>query len=231
MHCQHFFPWYNEQHRHTGLALHTPADIHYGTAEITREKRAGVLDAAYAAHPERFVRKPPRPPEFTTETWINRPDNTEEATQIILLTGASNRLTDSARGFCHDTRISFHSPCRCLSSMVWPNSRPCTTASTINGPRTSWAIHPFTRAMHWPSSTLPSMSSRAGPGADVRDPLQGWPSSAWRVAFRPTHRAVAIDRVQVRHSGVTVTFDVAQKLAEPSSHLSARLSHVQPGRS
>ena len=81
MHCQQFFPWYNEQHRHTGLALHTPADIHYGTAEITRDKRAGVLDAAYAAHPERFVRKPPRPPELPTETWINRPDNTEKATQ------------------------------------------------------------------------------------------------------------------------------------------------------
>jgi putative transposase len=59
VHCQRFFPWYNEQHRHTGLALHTPADIHYGTAEITREKRAGVLDAAYAAHPERFVRSAP----------------------------------------------------------------------------------------------------------------------------------------------------------------------------
>jgi putative transposase len=81
VHCQHFFPWYNDQHRHTGLALHTPADIHYGTAEITREKRAGVLDAAYAAHPERFVRKPPRPPELPIETWINRPDNTQEATQ------------------------------------------------------------------------------------------------------------------------------------------------------
>ena len=43
VHCQHFFPWYNEEHRHTGLALHTPADIHYGTAEITREKRAATL--------------------------------------------------------------------------------------------------------------------------------------------------------------------------------------------
>ena len=60
MHCQAFFGWYNDEHRHTGLALHTPADVHYGTAEITHEKRAGVLDAAYAAHPERFVRKPPR---------------------------------------------------------------------------------------------------------------------------------------------------------------------------
>ncbi|MGB8465106.1 MAG: IS3 family transposase [Terrimicrobiaceae bacterium] len=81
VHCQHFFGWYNDEHRHTGLALHTPADIHYGTAEITHEKRAGVLDAAYAAHPERFVSKPPRPPELPTETWINRPDNTQEATQ------------------------------------------------------------------------------------------------------------------------------------------------------
>ena len=40
MHCQQFFPSFNDQHRHTGLALHTPADIHYGTAEIAREKRA-----------------------------------------------------------------------------------------------------------------------------------------------------------------------------------------------
>jgi putative transposase len=81
MHCQAFFPWYNDHHRHTGLALHTPADIHYGTAHITRTKRASVLDAAYAAHPERFVGKPPRPPKLPTEAWINRPDNTEEATQ------------------------------------------------------------------------------------------------------------------------------------------------------
>ena len=80
MHCQAFFPWYNDEHRHTGLALHTPADVHYGIAAITHEKRAGVLDAAYAAHPERFVRKPPEPPKLRPETWINRPDDTEEAT-------------------------------------------------------------------------------------------------------------------------------------------------------
>jgi putative transposase len=32
-----------------------------------------VLDAAYAAHPERFVRKPPAPPELPTIAWINQP--------------------------------------------------------------------------------------------------------------------------------------------------------------
>jgi len=81
VHCQVFFPWYNEEHRHTGLGLHTPADVHYGTAEQTRQKRAGVLEGAYAAHPERFVRKPPRPPKLPTASWINPPDDTEEAAQ------------------------------------------------------------------------------------------------------------------------------------------------------
>jgi putative transposase len=80
-HCQIFFGWYNDEHRHTGLGLHVPADMHYGTAAITREKRAGVLDAAYAAHPERFVQKPPEPPKLPSGSWINKPHDTEEATQ------------------------------------------------------------------------------------------------------------------------------------------------------
>ena len=80
-HCQVFFGWYNDEHRHTGLGLHVPADVHYGTAAITRDKRAGVLDAAYAAHPERFVRKPPQPPNLPSGSWINKPEDTEEAAQ------------------------------------------------------------------------------------------------------------------------------------------------------
>ena len=80
-HCQAFFAWYNDEHRHGGLALHTPADVHYGTAAITREKRAGVLDTAYAAHPERFVRKPPQPPQLPIIAAINPPQQEEEPTQ------------------------------------------------------------------------------------------------------------------------------------------------------
>ncbi|OOK63490.1 integrase core domain protein [Mycobacterium kansasii] len=80
-HCQIFFGWYNDEHRHTGLGLHVPADVHYGTAAIIRDKRAGVLNAAYAAHPERFVQKPPAPPKLPSGSWINKPDDTEEATQ------------------------------------------------------------------------------------------------------------------------------------------------------
>jgi putative transposase len=81
LHCQDFFGWYNDEHRHSGLGLHTPADVHYGLAETVRDKRAGVLDAAYTAHPERFVRKPPEPPTIPETSWINRPDQPEEDTQ------------------------------------------------------------------------------------------------------------------------------------------------------
>lgn len=80
-HCRNFFGWYNDEHRHTGLGLHTPADIHHGLAQVIRDKRAGVLDAAYAAHPERFVRKPPEPPKIPNTAWINRPDQPKEETQ------------------------------------------------------------------------------------------------------------------------------------------------------
>jgi putative transposase len=80
-HCQEFFGWYNDAHRHTGLALHCPADVHYGTAAAIRDKRAGVLSAAYAAHPERFVHKPPQPPALPDQVWINKPEDTQEAAQ------------------------------------------------------------------------------------------------------------------------------------------------------
>jgi putative transposase len=75
--CRQFFTWYNEEHRHSGIGFHTPADVHYGRAEQVQAERAVVLEAAYAAHPERFVRKPPAPPKLPTVAWINQP--TEEA--------------------------------------------------------------------------------------------------------------------------------------------------------
>jgi putative transposase len=71
--CTRFFGWYNGEHRHSGIGLHTPADVHYGRAALVQAQRATVLDAAYAAHPERFVRKPPVPPALPTAAWINQP--------------------------------------------------------------------------------------------------------------------------------------------------------------
>ena len=80
-HCQVFFPWYNQEHRHTALGLHTAADIHYGRAQAVQAARADVLTAAYTAHPERFVRQPPAPPPLPAASWINRPGQKETGTQ------------------------------------------------------------------------------------------------------------------------------------------------------
>jgi putative transposase len=68
-----FFPWYNTEHRHSGLGMLTPHEVHYGLGEQRVEARARVLAAAFAAHPERFVAGPPRPPALPTEVWINKP--------------------------------------------------------------------------------------------------------------------------------------------------------------
>lgn len=72
-HCTRFFGWYNDEHRHSGIAFHTPADVHYGRAELIQAQRATVLDDAYAVHPERFVRKPPTPRPLPQAAWINKP--------------------------------------------------------------------------------------------------------------------------------------------------------------
>jgi len=67
--------WYNHEHRHSGLGLFTPADVHFGRAAAKTAHRAQVLAAAYAQHPERFPRGVPQPPVLPTAVWINKPTN------------------------------------------------------------------------------------------------------------------------------------------------------------
>jgi putative transposase len=68
-----FFDHYNHRHRHTGIGLHTPADLHHGRATAIRAHRQAVLDTAYTTHPQRF-RRPPVAPRIPEATWINRPE-------------------------------------------------------------------------------------------------------------------------------------------------------------
>jgi len=75
------FHWYNQVHRHSGLALLTPATVHAGRAAQVTNARAKVLSAAYSAHPERFVNKPPVPAAPPTEVWINPPSTCSEASR------------------------------------------------------------------------------------------------------------------------------------------------------
>jgi putative transposase len=77
--CRTFFEHYNNHHRHSGIALMTPTAVHHGHATQLHAHRQLVLDAAYAANPERFVRKAPAPPALPTAAWINKPDNEEAA--------------------------------------------------------------------------------------------------------------------------------------------------------
>jgi putative transposase len=70
-----FFAWYNNEHHHTGLALLTPADVHYGRSAAVLARRQEVLLQAYAAHPERFVKGAPLPMALPSAVWINPPSN------------------------------------------------------------------------------------------------------------------------------------------------------------
>jgi putative transposase len=71
--CRKFFAWYNQEHRHSGIAMLTPQMLHYGMAVEIIEKRQTVLDQAYARNPERFTHNPPKHPPKPTAVWINPP--------------------------------------------------------------------------------------------------------------------------------------------------------------
>jgi len=71
--CQPFFEWYNTQHHHSGIGLHTPYSVHHGLAQAINDARRLTLSEAHSAHPERFVRKPPEPPALPGAVWINPP--------------------------------------------------------------------------------------------------------------------------------------------------------------
>lgn len=68
-----FTDWYNNDHRHSGICMLTPATVHYGKAEAVLEQRYQVMLSAYDQHPERFTRRPMRQ-YLPKEVWINKPN-------------------------------------------------------------------------------------------------------------------------------------------------------------
>jgi transposase InsO family protein len=65
---------YNHEHHHTGIGLHTPADVHYGHARTVAADRSTALAAARAAHPERFgTTHNPKILALPDSAWINQP--------------------------------------------------------------------------------------------------------------------------------------------------------------
>lgn len=80
--CRSFFHWYNNQHRHSGIAMLTPASVHHGSSGSVLQARAVTLVGAYLNHPERFVRGVPKVRTVPQEVWINKP-NTTMTSEIV----------------------------------------------------------------------------------------------------------------------------------------------------
>ena len=73
-----FALWYNHEHRHTGIGLHSPADVHFGLAAARAADRDTVLAAARAQHPHRFggITTAPKMLDLPDTVWINQPADT-----------------------------------------------------------------------------------------------------------------------------------------------------------
>ncbi|MBI3336144.1 IS3 family transposase [Candidatus Peregrinibacteria bacterium] len=71
--CRTFFNWYNTEHRHFGIGLMTPENVHTGHSQEIWHQRQAVLHLAYSANPERFVRSVPKPMQLPQAVWINPP--------------------------------------------------------------------------------------------------------------------------------------------------------------
>jgi len=79
--CRRFFAWYNGEHRHSGIARHTPSNVHHGHSDTVHAVRSDVLAAAYARTPQRFVRKHPEPAALPAAAWINQPPDQTDSTK------------------------------------------------------------------------------------------------------------------------------------------------------
>ena len=82
--CRSFFRWYNAEHRHGGISMLTPEQVHFGHAEQVIARRKAVLREAWAAHPERFVSGEPKPKSLPEAVWINPPSPSLTTQEIAL---------------------------------------------------------------------------------------------------------------------------------------------------
>lgn len=65
---------YNYRMYHSGIAMLTPAMVHYGKANLVIEQRQQVLNTAFAKYPERFVKGLPQHQQLPESVWINKPE-------------------------------------------------------------------------------------------------------------------------------------------------------------
>ena len=78
--CTDFFPWYLQEHRHSGIHFLTPETVHYGLADAVLAARHIRKLEAYRTRPERFIGGPPRATELRRAVYINPPRKEDEST-------------------------------------------------------------------------------------------------------------------------------------------------------
>jgi len=77
-----FVQFYNHEHHHCGIGLHTPADVHYGLSAATDQIRHQALATAREANPERFTAgSVPKILTLPAAAWINPPVSDPTATE------------------------------------------------------------------------------------------------------------------------------------------------------
>jgi transposase InsO family protein len=77
-----FVDEYNHVHRHIGIGLNTPADVHYGLAAGKAIDRSATLTAARAQNPERFsTNRDPKILALPDTVWINKPVESDHQNQ------------------------------------------------------------------------------------------------------------------------------------------------------
>ena len=74
-HLAGYVPWYNTNHKHSGIALFSPQEVHDGTWRDAHRTRDCALQDYYQKHPERF-RAQPKTPTPAGTVGINTPDKT-----------------------------------------------------------------------------------------------------------------------------------------------------------
>ena len=136
---QGFFSWYNNEHHHSGLGYLTPAVVHYGLADGVRDQRQRVLAAAYAAHPERFVRGVPQPAALPEAVWINPP---QKNGRVAETTGRQDALETT---IVTPANLGVHSSWSVQVTVSKKTGRQDAPGTTIVTPADLW-VHPISNA-------------------------------------------------------------------------------------
>ena len=155
--CRVFFKWYNDEHYHSGIGLLTPAILHYGMGEKVIEERAHVLQNAYEAHPERFVRGCPKAQTLPAAVWINPPATTSD------LSRSSN-----------SSLIEIQTPCEPVGVKTELEVSPLTSAEATSLLEVPGQIAPsLKKAGH--EKRLPEIVDPRKPEAPLTHPRPGYP--------------------------------------------------------